>query len=293
VPDEIELNVGERVVRVTHPDRVIWPLTGTTKRDLIAYLLEIAPVLLPYLRDRATMLWRFPEGIDGPGWFQAECRSRPPWVGVHQIVNRAGRVLPYCVVDEPATLVWLANLGTIELHPHGWTVDAPTVPTSIVFDLDPGPPAGLAEAAVVALEVRTRLLATDLKPVVKTSGGAGLHVAARLPAGWNFAAAKSAARALARDLAADMPNLVIERNDRAARAGRVYVDWIQNDRNRQLIAPYSPRATPTPAVSTPLAWSEVEAAAGGDLRSLRPTFAQVVERTKSLGDAWAARAAGA
>ena len=235
------------------------------------------------------MLWRFPEGVDGPGWFQAQCRSRPDWVPTHDIVGRRGDLLHYCVIREAATLAWLANLGTIELHPHGWTVDRPTEPTALVLDLDPGPPAGLREAARVALDIRERLIGAGDDPIVKTSGGLGLHVAAGVPAGSSFDELKAAARKLAEDLERERPNLVIARSTRADRVGRVYVDWIQNDRNRQLVAPYSPRAMPIPQVSTPLTWDEVAAAATGDTNPLRPTFTEVIERIDRLGDLWTLR----
>src|SRR5690242_11253748 len=158
--------IGDRDVRLTHLDRVVWPATGTTKGALLEYLLAIAPVLLPHLRRRPTMLWRFPEGVEGPGWFQAQCRSRPSWVETHTVRGARGELLEYCLIEEPATLAWLANLGTIELHPHGWTIDRPSTPIAIVFDLDPGPPAGLVEAARVALAIRDRLRAARLDPVV-------------------------------------------------------------------------------------------------------------------------------
>ena len=173
-----EREIGGREVRITHPERVVWPRTGTTKGELIDYLSAVAPVLLPHLRDRATMLWRFPEGVEGPGWFQAQCRSRPDWVPTHDVVGRRGDVLHYCVIREPATLAWLANLGTIELHPHLWRTTAPSEAASLVFDLDPGPPAGLREAAAVALDVEARLRALGMEPLVKTSGSLGLHVLA-------------------------------------------------------------------------------------------------------------------
>src|SRR5690349_21644122 len=147
----LSLEVDGRQVDITHPGRVIWPETGTTKRELLEYLLAVAPVLLPYLRGRATMLWRFPEGVDGPGWFQAQCRGRPPWVPTFDVLSRRGETLHYCLIEERATLAWLGNIGTIELHPHGWTVDRPDLATAVVFDLDPGPPAGLPETAAVAL----------------------------------------------------------------------------------------------------------------------------------------------
>jgi bifunctional non-homologous end joining protein LigD len=290
--EPIDLEVGGRHVRITHPGRVIWPATGTTKRELVDYLLAVAPVLLPHLRRRATMLWRFPEGVDGPGWFQAQCRGRPPWVDTFDVTARTGETLRYCVIEEPATLAWLANLGTIEFHPHAWHIDRPMVPTHIVFDLDPGPPAGLREAADAALLVAHRLRTAGLTPIVKTSGSLGLHVAALLDQRETFSRAKAFARQLAEELATSSAGLVIARSQRTARAGRVYLDWIQNDRNRQLVAPYSPRATGVPRVSTPLTWAEVEGAARGEVGGLRPTFGEVLARIESLGDVWTAAEPG-
>jgi bifunctional non-homologous end joining protein LigD len=284
--EPIDLQIDDRQIRVTHPDRVIWPASGTTKRDLIRYLLAVSPVLLPHLRRRATMLWRFPEGVEGPGWFQAQCRSRPPWVETFAVTGRRGDTLRYCVIEEPATLAWLANLGTIELHPHGWTVDRPQNPTHVVFDLDPGPPAGLRETAAVALTIADGLRTAGFEPVAKTSGSLGLHVAASLDADCTFARAKAFSRRLAEDLAADAPDRIVARSDRTARTGRVYIDWIQNDRNRQLVAAYSPRATPVPQVSTPLTWDEVARAAEGDVRALRPTFEEILRRVNHAGDVW-------
>lgn len=281
------VSVGGREVRVSHPDRVIWPMTGTTKRQLIDYLIAVAPALLPHLRDRATMLWRFPEGVDGPGWFQAQCRGRPDWVTTHDIVGRRGETLRYCVIEEPATLVWLANLGTLEFHPHLWRTREPSRPSFLVVDLDPGQLVGLREAASVAVLARDRLVDAGLDPRVKTSGSLGLHVVAPMGAGASFDGAKQYARTLAEELAAERADLVVARSGRAARIGRVYVDWIQNDRSRQLVAPYSPRATPIPGVSTPLTWDEVEAAAGGDVGACRPSFSGMLRRLDALGDLWA------
>jgi bifunctional non-homologous end joining protein LigD len=232
------------------------------------------------------MLWRFPEGVDGPGWFQAQCRGRPDWVRTHEITSRRGETLSYCVVEEVATLVWLANLGTLEFHPHLWRTSDPTTPSYLVFDLDPGPPAALRDAAIVALAIRDRLLDASLKPRVKTSGSLGLHVIAPLTAPATFGWTKRYARAIAEELASERPDLVVARSGRDTRRGRVYVDWIQNDRNRQLVAPYSPRATPIPQVSIPLSWDEVEAAARGDVDGLRPTLDGTRRRLASLGDLW-------
>jgi bifunctional non-homologous end joining protein LigD len=287
VEGPIDLEIDGRTVRVTHPDRVIWPATGTTKRDLIDYLMAVSVPLLAHLRRRATMLWRFPEGVEGPGWFQAQCRSAPPWVETFEVNGRGGDILRYCVIEEPATLAWLANLGTIELHPHGWTVDRPDNPTHVVFDLDPGPPAGLRAAAVIALTIADRLQAVGLAPVAKTSGVLGLHVAAPLDEDATFDRWKAFSRDLADELAARAPDEVVARSDRRARAGRVFIDWVQNDSRRQLVAPYSPRATSIPQVSTPLSWAEVARAADGDLVTHRPSFADVPDRVRRYGDLWA------
>jgi bifunctional non-homologous end joining protein LigD len=285
----LDLEIDGRTIRVTHPDRIVWPLTGTTKRDLIAYFMAIAPVLLPQVSGRATMLWRFPEGVDGPGWFQAQCRSRPDWVPTYDVAGRRGETLRYCVIEERATLAWLANLGTIELHPHGWTIHRPAEPTAVVFDLDPGPPAGIPEAAAVALRVASALRTAGLDPVVKTSGSLGLHVAAALAPGDTFEHAKAFSRGLAEDLAADQPERVVAHSDRRARSNRVYIDWVQNDRNRQLVAAYSPRATAVPQVSTPLTWDEVEVAAGGDPSIRSAGLDGALDRVERVGDLWADR----
>ena len=291
--DQATREIGGRMVRVSHPERVVWPRTGTMKADLIDYLLAVSPVLLPHLRDRATMLWRFPEGVEGPGWFQAQCRSRPDWVPIHEVLGRGDEVLRYCVIQEPATLAWLANLGTIVFHPHLWRTSAPSEAASLVFDLDPGPPAGLVEAARVALAVEQRLTSFGLDPLVKTSGSLGLHVVVPLAAGASFEMTKAFGRQLAEELADARPGEVVARSGREARSGRVYVDWVQNDRNRQLVAPYSPRATPLPGVSTPLTWDEVRTAADGQVAGLRPTLAAMMRRLDQVGDLWAPDAVSA
>ena len=290
--DRIAVELDGRRIDISHPGRVLWPETGTSKRELLDYFVAIAPVLLPYLSRRATMLWRFPEGVDAPGWFQAQCRGRPSWVPTFDVVSRRGELLRYCLIGEPARLAWLANIGAIELHPHGWTVDRPELATAIVFDLDPGAPAGLPEAARAALEIRRRLEPVGLRPVVKTSGILGLHVAAPLGPAAPYDGVKAFSRALAERMALAAPDAITARSDRSLRAGRVYVDWIENDARRQLVAPYSPRATPRPGVSVPLTWNEVDAAARGDLRGVRPSFAEVLDRVQRLGDPWLGSVAG-
>jgi len=280
-----ELDIGGRRVRVTNPDRVLWPATGFTKRAMLAYYERVADVLLPHVRDRGLTLRRFPEGVDGPGWYQANCRGHPPWVRTHDVVGRRGGRLRYCVIDDTAGLAWAANLGTIEFHPFLATTDRPDEPTALVLDLDPGPPAGLTRCAQLAIELRRLLHGLGLEAVAKTSGGLGLHVYVPLAPGHSFAATKAFARAIAATLARRWPDRVIDRTARSERAGRVLIDWVQNDVSRSTVAPYSLRAMPWPLVSTPVTWAEVAAAADG-ARGRRLVFGpdEVVERVRRFGD---------
>jgi bifunctional non-homologous end joining protein LigD len=285
---EATITLDGHEVRLTNLDRVLWPATGYTKRQMLEYLLAVAPVLLPHLAGRSITLRRFPEGVDGPGWYQANCRGRPDWMPVQEVRGRRGEVLRYCVVENVAALAWVANLGTIELHPFLGTVERPGEPTSLVVDLDPGPPAALLASARVALEVRELLVAAGLDPLVKTSGSIGLHVMAALEPGHTFTETKAAVGLLAKRLADRLPELVVRRIDRRERAGRVFVDWVQNDESRSTVAPYSLRATPWPLVSTPVTWEEVEAAvvAGrGELLLFGPE--SVLDRVVRVGDLFA------
>ena len=286
--DITRIRVDGRDIRVTNPERILWPRTGFTKRELIEYYLAISDVLLPHLRARAVTLRRFPESVDGPGWYQANCRGHPPWVVTHDVRGQKGELLRYCLIDEPATLAWLANLGTIELHPFLWRVDNAIEPTALVFDLDPGPPASLVAAAEVAVLVRDVLHEQDLDAVVKTSGSLGLHLYVPLTRGHSFDAAKGFARGVAERLAREHPDVVIANSVRARRAGRVFIDWVQNDANRSTVAAYSVRATPWPLVSTPVTWEEVEQVAvkrRGELLLFTPR--QVRERLDRFGDLFA------
>jgi bifunctional non-homologous end joining protein LigD len=248
------------MIDVSRPDKVLFPETGFTKRDLVDYYRAVWPAIAPHLAGRPTTLVRFPDGVTGPGWFQANCRG-PSWLPVAAVRGERGQLLRYAVFDELDAVVWAANQGTIELHPFLWRVDAPERPTATVFDLDPGTPAGLVECAAVALELRDRLVAAGKQPLVKTSGRKGLHVCVVEDGGADFAATKAFARGLAVELEREAPDRVVATTGKAERRGRVLIDWIQNDGGRSTIAPYSLRALPRPGVSTPLSWDEVEFAA--------------------------------
>ena len=288
-PPTETIEVDGRAIRLTNPDRVLWPATGTTKRDLVDYYLTIATVLLPHLRGRALTLGRWPEGVDRTGWLQADCRGRPSWLPVFETVTkRRGGRFAYCMVEDRAGLAWLANLGTIELHPFLALAATPEDPTTLVFDLDPGPPAGLLDCARVALLVRDRLLRDGIEPLVKVSGALGMHVVAPLAPGHGFAATKAYARAVAGELAHADPDRVTDRMVRTERPGRVYVDWIQNDASRSTVAVYSARAAERPTVSMPVSWAEVEhAVTTGDRRGLVFGWNDALDRVSRIGDLFA------
>lgn len=279
--------VDGREVRMSSPDRVLWPATGTTKRDLAAYYLAAAPAILPHIAGRGLTLHRFPAGVEERGWYQAQCRGSPPWLATQDVVGVRGDLLRYCVVDDPAGLAFLAHLSCIELHPFLGTAARPEEPTMLVLDLDPSPPAGLLDAASVALEARALLQAAALPSQAKVSGARGVHVLVGLRPGQTFAATKAVARAIGERLARERPELVTARlGRRAGRRGLVLVDWLQNDPTRSTIAAWSPRATPVPLVAAPAEWDEVEAAVRtGDPGMLRFGFQEALARIRSRPDA--------
>jgi bifunctional non-homologous end joining protein LigD len=254
------VEIEGRRVALTNLEKVLWPQAGRTKAWLIDYYVRVAPVLLPHLRRRPLTLRRFPEGVAGPSWHQNECRGEPEWLSVFGTSGRSGRPLRFCVANDLASLVWLANQGVIELHPFQWRVEAPRQPTALVFDLDPGPPADLVACARVALALRELLQDVGLISYAKTSGSLGLHLHVPLGRAHDGEQAKAFARAVAETLARKLPDDVVAEMGKTRRAGKVFVDWLQNDPTRQTVAPYSLRGLPWPTAATPVEWGEVERA---------------------------------
>ena len=273
------LDLAGRRVELTTPERVLWPAARFTKRDLLDYYLRIAPVLLPHLRDRPLTLGRFPAGVEERGFAETECRGAPGWLRTEPIRLRNGEVRNYCVVEDQAGLAWLASRSVIELHPFL----GGERPQAVAFDLDPGVPAGLVECAEVALLLRDRL---GQRAVVKTSGSVGLHVF--VPTTATYEETRAFARDVAEELTSARPDLAVSTTDRAAREGKVLVDWMQNARMRSTVAPYSLRAAPWPTVSTPVSWEEVERCAA-ERRPELLTFLpwDVLDRVGRLGDLFA------
>jgi bifunctional non-homologous end joining protein LigD len=283
VPPESKtlIEVQGRQLTLTNLEKVLYPATGFTKAAVVDYYARIAPVLLPHLAGRALTMVRWPDGVTGPSFFEKRCPPHAPdWV-------RTGEGYPgieSVVVDDVATLVWVANLASLELHTLQARVDDPDHPTSMVLDLDPGERTGVLECCTVALELQELLDGLGLVSVVKTSGGKGLHVAAPI-AGATADETKELARALGQLLAKRDPERVTIVMSKEVRRGRVFVDWSQNDRHKTTVCAYSLRARPAPTVSTPVSWDEVsDTLAAGDPDALTFEAPDVLERVAELGD---------
>jgi bifunctional non-homologous end joining protein LigD len=281
------VRVDGREVAVSSLDRVLYPATGTTKAEVIDYYVRVAPYLLPHVAGRPVTLHRFPEGVGGPHFFQTRVPPHPSWVRTAAMAyERSGKTFESPVLDDLPALVWAANLSTIEVHPFLGLAGAQDEPLVMVFDLDPGEPAGLREACAVALRVRETLAADGLAAYAKTSGAKGVHVYVPL-AGATYGLTKGYAKRLAARLTREAPDLVVDRMTKALRPGKVLVDWSQNDRGKSTVAPYSLRALRVPTVSMPVPWAAVEAGAGGRTDGLFWTPEAALERLAETGDLFA------
>lgn len=290
------VRVGDRDVRLTHLDRVLYPATGTTKAEAVDYVVRAAPALLAQLKDRPVTRIRFPEGVGGERFFEKNTpRGAPSWLR-RQTLRAApgaedeGKELDLPFLDDVAGLVWATNGGALELHTPQWRVGprgGVRNPDRFVVDLDPGAPAGLAECARVAHLVADRLREDGLERTVPvTSGSKGLQLYAPLDGRRTAMEVRQYARDLAYELAAAHPDLVVAVQRKDARGGRVLVDWSQNHPAKTTITPYSLRGRERPAVAAPRSWDEI----GPDLSQLSP--AEVLARLDADGDPFA-RAGGA
>jgi bifunctional non-homologous end joining protein LigD len=254
------LRFGDREVALTSLDRVLWPQAGFSKRDLIDYYLETAPLILPHIRGHGLTLARYPQGVEERGFPQTECRGRPEWMATEALRLASGELRNHCVVDDAAGLAWVANQNTVELHPFLAPVRRRDRPDAVVFDLDPAPEVDFRQTAHVALRLRDELGAIGLRSFVKTSGARGLHVHVPLAGSAHFDDCKRVAREIAARLAAADPTLVTDSLSPARRGPRVLIDWSRMTPQATLVAPYSLRAMSRATVAMPLRWEELEAA---------------------------------
>ncbi|MDW5596498.1 DNA ligase D [Conexibacter stalactiti] len=277
--------------RLSNWDKVLFPRSGFTKGELIEFYVAIAPTLLPHLQDRPVTLRRWPNGVEGRTFYEKNSPAhRPEWVQTASIFSSSERRrIDYTLVQDAATLAWVANLAAIELHPSLSLARDMEHPTAVVFDLDPGDGAGLAECAEVALLLEGLFGQLGLRSVVKTSGSKGLQV--YLPLGERsatYAQTKPFARRIAELLEQRLPELVVSRMTKSLRTGKVLVDWSQNDVHKTTVSVYSVRAKERPTVSTPLTWEELrEAHAAGATERLAFEPPEVLRRVAEQGDLFA------
>jgi bifunctional non-homologous end joining protein LigD len=283
-----EVEVGGRVLALSNLDKVLWPAAGVTKRQLVAYYRAIAPAMLPHLSGHAITLKRYPDGVAAESFYEKNApKHRPPWVVTAPIWSPGNdRYMDYCLAGDEATLAWMANLAAIELHTSLALATAPMVPTAMVFDLDPGPPAD------VALLLRRFFTGLGLELFPKTSGSKGLQLYVPLHGEATFEVTKAFAHAVAKHLEREHPELVLSRMSKALRAGKIFIDWSQNDPSKTTVNVYSVRARERPTVSTPISWEEVlRCAASRDGAPLVFELDAVLARVAERGDLFAPVAA--
>jgi bifunctional non-homologous end joining protein LigD len=278
----VEVEVEGRRLSLSNLDKVMYPAVGFTKGQLIDYYTRVAAVLLPHLRDRPLTLKRYPNGVEANHFYEKRRPSHAPeWVRGAEAFD-----IEYVVCDDVPTLVWLANLADLELHPSLSRADEIMRPAVMAFDLDPGPPAGLRECCEVALILREALGRVGLECFAKTSGSKGIQV--YVPLNVDDVdyddGTKPLSKALARHLEAQHPKLIVSSQKKELRRGKVLIDWSQNDEHKTTVCVYSLRARQRPTVSTPLDWAEVEA---GDPDALVFEADDVLARVEEHGDLFA------
>ena len=290
---EVRVEVDGRTLKLSNLDKVLYPRTGTTKGEVLNYYAQVSPAMLPLLKDRCATRVRWPNGVDKQSFFEKNIpNGTPSWVRTAEVPTtgsraqasgraRSGDVLVFPIVDDLATLTWLANLAALELHVHQWTVTKagkPQKANRLVIDLDPGDGAGLHECCQVALMVRDKLEERGLDTEAVTSGSKGLHLYAALEKRLDPEDSTALAKEVADELAQEQSRLVTATMTKSKRSGKVFLDWSQNAGSKTTLSPYSLRGRELPTVATPVTWDEVEAGAEDVLGLEQFGFEEVLER---------------
>jgi len=283
------VNIGDRQLSLSNLEKVFYPQTGFTKGQVLDYYARIAPYLLPHLQDRPLTLKRYPNGVDGHMFYEKRSPGhRPAWVKTFRVPKEGEADIPYTLANDLPTLIWVANLASIELHPSLSRAPALECPTQLVFDLDPGPPAGALECCEVALLLRGLFTELGLESFVKSSGNKGMQVYVPLNTPTTYDHTKGFAHAVAQALESRRPEAVVSRMTKSMREGKVLVDWSQNDISKTTVSVYSLRARERPTVSAPVEWEEVtRALKRGDPSPLFPEAGEAVARADKKGDLFA------
>jgi bifunctional non-homologous end joining protein LigD len=297
--DEVHVEVEGHTLKLSNLDKVLYPRTGTTKGEVLNYYAQVAPVLLPLLKDRPVTRVRWPNGVERDRFFEKNAPAgTPSWVRTADVPttgsrgeSRHGDRLVFPIIDDLATLTWAANLAALELHVHQWTVDQKGKVRGadrLVIDLDPGEGAGLHECCQVALLVRDKLTERKLDARPVTSGSKGLHLYAHLPRRQDSEKTSETAKTIAEELQAEHPKQVTATMTKAKRSGKVFLDWSQNAGSKTTVSPYSLRGVERPFVATPVTWDEVEEGAEDPVGLDQFRYDQVLDRIQQYGDLFTA-----
>jgi bifunctional non-homologous end joining protein LigD len=287
VSDSQVVEIQGKRLTLTNLEKVLYPKAGFTKGQVIDYCARIAPVMISHLAGRPLTLKRYPNGVDEEFFFEKNAtKHRPEWVKTAPIWSEGNRRnVNYILANDLPTLIWVANLAAIELHPSLSLAKDISCPTMMVFDLDPGPPANIVQCCQVAFWLREIFERFGLQSFPKTSGSKGLQIYVPLNSKTHYDITKPFAHALARLLEDGHRDLIVSDMKKAIRTNKVFVDWSQNDEHKTTIAVYSLRARERPTVSTPVTWDEVERALKKkDAGLLVFEAPQVLERVEKMGD---------
>ena len=284
-PVPIRTEIAGRTLKVTNLEKVLYPMVGFTKGQVIEYYVSIASAMLPHIADRGITFKRWPDGVTAEPFFNKRAPShRPDWVSTCVGPGDKGKGIDYPVLSEVAALAWSANLAALEIHaPMARCVDIES-PTIVLFDVDPGEPATVIECCQVALSIAEVLETVGLRSFAKTSGSKGLQLYVPLNTPHTHSHASDFALAVAQLLEQQRPADVTSNMARKERNGKIFIDWSQNTRHKTTIAPYSLRGKERPTVSTPITWDEVSDGADGEWLGFES--ADVLDRVADVGDLW-------
>lgn len=281
---EANLRAGRYTVRITSPDKVLFPDVGVTKLELARYYLGVGPLMVRYLKGRPILVQRFPDGIDRPGFIQQEAPDHvPPWVRRVTVPKVGGGSITHATVDNTASLVYLVNLNTVAVHAWLSRFDRPRQPDRLIFDLDP-PDDEFGPVRETALALRKLLDDLGLRPLIMLTGSRGAHVTVPIRRGPDFDEVRRFADQVAARLVEAYPDLVTTEARVEARDGRLYVDTRRNAYGQTAVAPYSVRAKPGAPVAVPIDWSELDEPG---LTSRRYNIRDIPARLARRGDPWA------
>ncbi|MBL9168401.1 MAG: non-homologous end-joining DNA ligase [Verrucomicrobiales bacterium] len=280
-----KITVKGRELDVSNVEKVFYPKTGFTKGEVINYYINIASWLLPHLKNRPLTMKRYPDGVEGKYFYEKQCPShKPVWVKTIKVKKTEGSI-DYCVINSLSALVWTSNLANLELHTFLHVAPAVEKPRAVAFDLDPGEPANILDCCVVALRLKALFDKLKRECFPKTSGSKGLQIYLPLNSPVSYTQTKEFARQVAQAMAERYPKSVVARMEKKLRAGKVFIDWSQNDAHKTTVNVYSLRAKEFPSVSTPLTWKEVTLATksrNADSLFFGPD--EVLQRVKKMGD---------